>query len=310
MFSYFKSKLKNTIKSLSNIGFGLANKIKSVFSKPIDESVIADLEQVLYESDLGVSTSIEICDLIKNKLKKTGSLSPDEVVEITKDYITNILASSKNKKIEIEKTPHVIMVVGANGSGKTTSIAKLAKFYKDQNKSVVIAAADTFRAAANEQISKWAQKVGVDIVESKHGADPAAVCFDAIEKAKSKNIDIVILDTAGRLHTKTDLMGELEKIKRVCKKQIDLAPHETLLVLDATIGQNAINQAKTFNDFTPITGLLLSKFDGSAKGGIIVAIKKSLDLDVLYVGIGETPQDFLLFNTDDFINALFAKKTT
>lgn len=202
-------------------------------------------------------------------------------------------------------SPHVILIEGVNGNGKTTSVAKLGKFYKDQGKKVLVAAADTFRAAAIEQLELWSQKIGLEIVKGTPKSDPASVVFDAIQAAKSRQCEIVIVDTAGRLHTKTDLMRELEKIHRVTSKALPGAPHETLLVLDATIGQNGVDQAKIFHQFTPLTGLILTKLDGTAKGGTAIAIQRQLKIPIRYIGVGEGIDDLKPFQADDFVRSLF-----
>jgi fused signal recognition particle receptor len=311
MFSFFKSKAKKISGFFSNISKNIGSKILDVFSKGIDESTISSYEKILYESDLGVETIDFLTTKIKEELKTKKNLSADEIIDFTKENILTILDENPLKESKIDKKPYIIMVVGANGSGKTTSIAKLAKMYMDQGKTVMLAACDTFRAAAVEQLDKWATKLNCDIVKSQKSQDPASVAFDAITSAKAKNIDIVIIDTAGRLHTKTDLMHELEKIKRITNRfdEDKNSPHETILVIDANIGQNAINLATTFNEFTPISSLFLSKIDSTAKGGIIVALKKKLGLNVKYLGVGEDFSDLLEFNTKDFVNAMFLQDT-
>ena len=304
MFSYIKSKIKN-FKKIFN--FSLGKKLKELFSKKIDENLFLELEQLLYESDLGVNTSQEICEKVKIFLKKEKDPKAEDIIKFIEEEILKILKNRKKEPLVLTK-PHIILIVGANGSGKTTSIAKLANLYKKEGKKVLIAAADTFRAAAVDQIEKWAKELNVDIVKSKQGSDPASVVFDALTAASARNSDLVIIDTAGRLHTKTDLMHELAKIKKVISKFDETAPHETLLTLDATIGQNAIEQAKKFNDFTKISSIILSKLDGTSKGGIIIAIKKRLDIDVKYIGNGEGFENILLFDETEFVKNLFKTK--
>ena len=304
MFNFFKSKIKNVTSKILKLKSNLGIKIKALFSKKIDDSSLDDLEKILYEADLGVVTITEIIRKIENILKKNKEITPEEIIKSIKEDLLQILNENKSFDKDIEFTPYVILVVGVNGSGKTTSIAKLAKLYKDEGKKVLIAAADTFRAAAAAQLSSWADKIGVDIVKSQEGADPASVAFDALSAAKSRKSDIVLIDTAGRLQNKSELMQELEKINRVCQKQIENAPHKIYLTLDATTGQNALDQAKIFNQSTPINGIILSKLDGSAKGGIVIAIKKELDIPVIWVGIGEKIDDIIQFNAENFIEEL------
>jgi fused signal recognition particle receptor len=224
-----------------------------------------------------------------------------------KEELMNVFPKIIDAKISTA-SPHVILIVGVNGSGKTTSIAKLAHYYRAEGKSVLIAAGDTFRAAAIEQLETWGQRVGVPVIKSKPNGDPSAVAFDAIASAKAKSIDIVLIDTAGRLQTKTDLMQELAKVRRVCQKQIPDAPHETLLILDATVGQNALDAARVFHQFTPITGIVLTKLDGSAKGGIAVAIQKELKIPIRWIGLGEKESDLAFFDVEHYINALLGLK--
>ena len=305
MFKFFKSKLKGISTKFINLQFSIGSKIKALFSKDINESSLIELEKLLYEADLGVDTAVELVDKIKEEIKKIKDISSDEIINIIKKDLLNILKSTQEKDKTVY-SPLVIMLVGVNGSGKTTSIAKLANLYKQEGKKVLIAAADTFRSAAVEQLTTWAEKLGVDIIKSKIGADAAAVAFDALLAAKARNVDVVLIDTAGRLQTKTSLMHELEKIKRICQKQIEKAPHKTYLTLDATTGQNAIDQAEIFNKFTPIDGIILSKLDGSAKGGIVVAIKKQLNIDVIWAGTGENLSDLNAFDPDVFVEELLA----
>lgn len=306
MFKFFKSKLKKLSSRLSSIGFSIGNKIKNIFSKNKTDDALEELEKLLYESDLGVKAALELTEKVKEYIKENKNISSEDIINKLKEEICLILNDQNTKEEEFKTTPHVIMVVGTNGSGKTTSIAKLAKHYQDLGKSVLIIAADTYRVAAVEQLNLWANKLNINIVKSQKGSDPSAVVYDGISSAIAKNIDVVLIDTAGRLHTKTDLMQELEKIKRVSSKLLPTAPHETFLVIDATTGQNALDQAKIFNSFTPITNIILTKLDGSAKGGIVIAIYKELGLKVKWIGLGEAADDLISFDSKSFVDALLS----
>ena len=311
MFNFFKSKIKKFSHKVLKLKSNLGISIKSLFSKKIDAATLSDLEKIFYEADLGVTASVELVERVETYLKKNKDLSPDEILRMIKEDLLRTLGTEleeEKEEKEEQAPPSVILIVGVNGSGKTTSIAKLANLYKNMGKSVLIVAADTFRAAAVEQLSSWAEKASVDIVKSKQNADPAAVVYDALSAAKARKSDIVLIDTAGRLQNKSELMQELEKIKRVCSKQIDNAPHTIYLTLDATTGQNAIDQARIFNQFTPISGIILSKMDGSAKGGIIIAIKKELNIPVIWVGVGEKIGDIIPFDAKDFVDELLSSK--
>jgi fused signal recognition particle receptor len=282
----------------------LGNKIRSLFSSKVDEEALDRLEELFYQADLGSQTSLELTEKVRTLYKKKPNLTTDDILaEIKKDLLAEIVPPAH---LPDEKKPHVVMIVGVNGNGKTTSVAKLAYFYQRLGKKVLIAAADTFRAAAIDQLETWASRIGVELVKGKHGSDPAAVVFDAIEAAKHRDVDIVIVDTAGRLHTKTDLMKELEKIYRVSGKALPGAPHETLLILDATIGQNGIEQAMIFHRFTPLSGLILTKMDGTAKGGSAIAIQKKLRLPITYIGTGETLDALEPFNPKAYLDTLFS----
>ncbi|HSW72578.1 MAG TPA: signal recognition particle-docking protein FtsY [Chlamydiales bacterium] len=299
MFKTIASKFK---KIFTSFRFSLGSKIKELFKRK-KELDFSELEQLFFEADLGAAFSMELVEKLKIESKNHKEWPVSDILAFLKKELLTILGPAPTPTT-LTHHPHVIMIVGVNGSGKTTSVAKLARYYKDQGKKVMLAACDTFRAAALEQLEIWAKKTGVELVRSQSKSDPSAVAFDAIQSAKAKNIDVVILDTAGRLHTKTDLMHELEKIKRVSQKQEPTAPHETLLVLDATTGQNALEQAEIFHQFTPITGIILTKLDGTAKGGIAVSIKKQKNLPILWVGLGEKEEDFAPFDPEAFVDAL------
>ncbi len=282
----------------------LGDKIKKILSKSIDENTLEELEQALYSSDLGSQMSTLLVKDIQERFRKNPKVSPEEILEYIKETLKKNL-HEKNPAINLSSSPTVILIIGVNGNGKTTSIAKLAYLYKKQGKKVVIAAADTFRAAAIDQLQIWADQIGVEIVKAQIGSDPAAVAFDGLSAAIARKADLLLIDTAGRLQTKTDLMHELEKVGRVLKKLQNSAPHETLLVVDATVGQNAIEQARIFNEHTPLTGLILTKMDGTAKGGIVVPIQQELNIPIKFVGVGESLEDLKPFNADLFVDELF-----
>ncbi len=305
VFNFLKfgyNKVKNV---LASTGSYLGNKIRALFTGKMSDEILEELEKTFYEADLGVETAAELTQKVKDLYLKNPSMTGDDYLVEIRHEIVRILKSPAQALEVSTVPPRIIMVVGVNGNGKTTSVAKLAKRYQGENAKVLVAAADTFRAAAIEQLSLWANRYGIDIVKGAPNSDPAAVAFDAVSAGKARNVDVVIIDTAGRLHTKLPLMQELEKIKRSCRRFIPEAPHETLLVLDATTGQNAIEQAKTFNRFTPITGLILTKLDGSAKGGVIVNIHRQLGIPVKYIGIGEGIDDLVVFDPEAYVQALF-----
>jgi fused signal recognition particle receptor len=301
MFSFFKSKIKSITNFIKK--FSIGKKIKALFSQEINDKLFDEFEKLLYESDLGIKISSDLTLKLKDIFKKNNNLKIDEIIKIIKNELLKDTIPFQEAPL---KNPHIIMIVGVNGSGKTTSIAKLAKFYKDMGKKVLLIAADTYRAAAIEQLEIWANKIDVDIVKSKQGLDPASVIFDGLNAAKSRDVDVVIIDTAGRLHTKTNLMQELEKIKRVTKKIIEDAPHETILVVDATTGQNAVSQAKTFNEYTPLSSIFLTKLDGSAKGGIVIAIQNEIKVPIKWIGIGEKIEDIEPFDINKFLDDLLS----
>jgi fused signal recognition particle receptor len=288
--------IKKIFSPFSKIKSQLGSKIRSLFSRGVDASTLEHLEQILYEADLGAKVATDLAEKIRRQKPETENIIP-----FIKSELLKIFPSVTPIKLH---SPHIILIVGVNGSGKTTSIAKLAQFYSKQGKKVLIAAGDTFRAAAVEQLETWSKRIGVDIVKSQSHSDPAAVAFDALSAARARNSDIVLIDTAGRLQNKTDLMHELAKLRRVCQKQIPDSPHETLLVIDGTVGQNALDQARIFHEFTPLTGIILTKLDGSAKGGIAVSIQKELNLPILWVGMGEAENDLIPFDANAYLDAL------
>lgn len=287
---------------------GLVDKISELVTgyKELDEEFYEELEEILIQADIGVQATMEMVENLREKAKEAKADTPEKVKEILKEEMANILGSDSPKLNLPEPGPAVIMVVGVNGVGKTTTIGKLAYRLKQEGKRVLLVAGDTFRAAAIEQLEIWANRVGVDLVKHQEGADPAAVAYDGIQAAKSRKIDVVLLDTAGRLHNKTNLMEEVRKIHRVFDREIPGAPHEVLLVLDATTGQNAVAQAKIFKEATGVTSIALTKLDGTAKGGVVVAICSQLDIPVKLVGIGEKIDDLRDFNPREFVEALFS----
>lgn len=272
--------------------------------KAVDESLLEEFEEILILADAGPQAAASITNSLREKVKQGRMLNDNDLKSALKEEIRKMLKESSRIMCAGEK-PYVILTVGVNGVGKTTTIGKLARRFTDQGFTVTLAAGDTFRAAAIEQLEIWAERAGAQIVKHRSGADPAAVAYDAIASAKAKNIDIVIIDTAGRLHTKSNLMDELKKIKRVVTREIPSAPHEVLLVVDATSGQNVINQAKIFNDAVGVTGIALTKLDGTAKGGIIMAINKELHIPVKLIGVGEAVEDLQDFDPAAFVDALF-----
>ncbi len=295
-------KLREGLKKTKDGFVSKVEQLLNSFTK-IDEDFFDELEETLILSDIGAETSMEICDKLRAEVKRTGTTEPTEVKQMLKSIIAEML--SGGSELNISTKPSVIMVIGVNGAGKTTTIGKMAANFKNSGKKVIVAAADTFRAAAIDQLNDWTERAGVDIVKHSEGADPAAVVFDAISAAKARGADIVLCDTAGRLHNKKNLMEELKKIARVIARELPEASVETLLVLDATTGQNAVNQAKLFNESADITGIVLTKLDGTAKGGIIIPIKNELGLSVKLVGVGEKIDDLQPFSPEDYVEALF-----
>ncbi|ROL62443.1 signal recognition particle-docking protein FtsY [Bacteroidetes/Chlorobi group bacterium ChocPot_Mid] len=326
LFDKFKEKVSQAMQSTGDaLGFtklkqGL-EKTRSSFlhnlqgilgiGRKIDETLIQEIEDLLISADVGVQTSDLIIDSLRKRVKEEGHENADDVFNMLKEEIHGMLLKSPSASndadysIDENNKPHTIMVIGVNGVGKTTTIGKLAYNYKNAGKQVLIGAADTFRAAANEQLEVWAERAGVPIVQQAPGADPAAVAFDTLKSAQAKGFDVVIIDTAGRLHNKSNLMAELSKINRVMKKLKDSAPDDVYLVLDATTGQNALQQAKEFLKVADITGIVLTKLDGTAKGGIVLAIANELKIPVRYIGVGEKIDNLQVFDPDYFVEALF-----
>ena len=291
---------------------GLLNKIgKSIAGKnTVDAETLDNLEDALISSDVGVKTTIEIIDRIEARVARDKFVTQSELQQMLREEIADLLKENRPEQpaefdADFTHKPHVVMVVGVNGVGKTTTIGKLAHLYKNAGKQVVLGAADTFRAAAVDQLTIWSERAGVPIVQQGQNADPAAVAYDTVAAAKSRGADVALVDTAGRLHNKKSLMEELGKIKRVMGKVTDGAPHEILLVLDASTGQNAMQQAKAFTEVVDVTGLVLTKLDGTAKGGIVIGISNELSVPVKYIGVGEKIEDLQIFDRVTFVNALF-----
>ena len=316
LFDFFSRSKKETLDS------GLEKTKQSFFSKiaraivgksKVDEEVLDNLEEILISSDVGVETTLKIIDRIQARVSRDKVLGTDELNHVLRDEIAALLEennSNQNGQLEInapaDGNPYVIMVVGVNGVGKTTTIGKLAYQFKKAGKKVVLGAGDTFRAAAVDQLIIWSKRVDVPIVQQGMGADPASVAFDTLQSAKSQNADVVIIDTAGRLHNKVNLMNELSKIKRVMEKVVPNAPHEILLVLDGSTGQNAFEQAKQFSQATDINALAVTKLDGTAKGGVVIGISDQMKIPVKYIGVGEKMEDLQLFDKKAFVDSLFS----
>jgi len=287
----------------------LSQRIEEVVSigKEIDRSTLDDLEATLIGADLGNTTTREVLGKLREKADRKQIKNVDELKRLLKEELLAILNLANTGPVQkVDGTPEVILVVGVNGTGKTTTIGKLSQVFRSQGKTVLLCAADTFRAAAIEQLEIWGQRTGTEVIRTKAGGDPAAVLYDALQAASARHSDYVIVDTAGRLHTKTNLMAELDKMRRTAQRIIPGAPHETLLVMDATTGQNGLQQARQFTEAAGVTGIVLTKLDGTAKGGVVVAISRELGLPVRYVGVGEKAGDLLPFNAKDFVESLFA----
>jgi fused signal recognition particle receptor len=299
---------------LSKTRESLVGKLRSVLfmGRKIDAQLLSEIEEILITSDVGVTTTEKIIERLKVRVRTDNIQDAGLILDVLKEEIASMVAQSPSAHndatfaIDEAQKPHVIMLIGVNGVGKTTTIGKLAHNYKRAGRSVLIGAADTFRAAANEQLEVWAQRAGVDIVQQQHGADPAAVAYDTLSAAKARGTDVVIIDTAGRLHNKLGLMQELEKIGRVMKKIHPEAPHDVFLALDATTGQNALQQAKEFTKVAPITGIVLTKLDGTAKGGAVLAITDAMQIPVRYIGVGERIDDLQVFDPNAFVEAMFS----
>lgn len=299
--TFFSRLLSGLSKTRSSISGRIGTVLKG--RNRIDDELYDELEEILITSDIGVKSTLRIMDMLRTRITENRIADPSEVEGILKDILKEILKSGA--PAEKLKLPAVITVVGVNGVGKTTSIGKLSKKFKDSGYRVLIAAADTFRAAAIEQICIWGENAGVDVIKQSEGSDPASVVFDAVKAAKSRGADVLICDTAGRLHNKKNLMEELRKMTRVIKREYPESDRKTFLVLDATTGQNAVTQAQEFNEVCPIDGIILTKLDGTAKGGIVIAIKEELGIPVRYVGIGEGSDDLQDFDPESFVDALF-----
>lgn len=315
-FNFFSRTKKDTLdKGLEKTKDSVLKKISRaiVGKSKVDDEVLDNLEEVLITSDVGVETTLKIIRRIEERVSRDKYMNTNELNNILKEEIANLLNENNTTDVadfsSLAKShkPYVIMVVGVNGVGKTTTIGKLAYHFKKAGKKVYLGAADTFRAAAIDQLVIWSQRVGVEIVKQTMGADPASVAFDTLNSAVSNNADVVIIDTAGRLHNKVNLMNELSKIKKVMQKVVPEAPHEVLLILDGSTGQNAFEQAKQFTLATDVTAMALTKLDGTAKGGVVIGISDQFKIPVRYIGVGESMDDLLLFNKTDFVNSLFTE---
>ena len=310
----FIEKFKEAVASTRE---NLADRIDSVIGvrREIDATVLDELEEVLIGADIGAQTSLGIIEKARQQVNRKQLSDVDELKRLIKSELREILDTAERNRqrgtvaseteVPLEIRPYIIMVVGVNGVGKTTTIGKLAHRIKSEGNEVLICAADTFRAAANDQLAIWAERSGVPLVQQKPGTDPSAVLFDSINAAKARNADVLIIDTAGRLHTKTNLMQELEKMRRIAGREVTGAPHEVLLIMDAVTGQNGLEQARQFTKAVPVTGLVLTKLDGTAKGGIVIAIAKELGIPIRYVGVGEQMNDLIEFSPEAYINGLF-----
>ena len=311
----FKKEEKESLdKGLEKSSQGFFDKIsRAVIGKSkVDDEVLDELEEVLIASDVGVNTTVKIIERIEARVERDKYVNTSELDKILREEISALLLENphfQTKNIDETKKPYVIMVVGVNGVGKTTTIGKLANQFKSQGLNVVLGAADTFRAAAVDQLVIWSERVGVPIIKQNMGSDPASVAFDTVQSAVAQNADVVIIDTAGRLHNKINLMNELSKIKRVMQKVLPEAPHEVLLVLDGSTGQNAFEQAKQFTAATEVTALAVTKLDGTAKGGVVIGISDQFQIPVKYIGVGEKMEDLQLFNGEEFVDSFFKKRS-
>ncbi len=298
----FLDKLKNGLLKTKNAIFGQVDNILKAFVK-VDEDMLDELEELLITADVGVGATEDIIEELRERIKDGRLKEKEDVISALKEVLGGMIG--EGAPLKLDSKPSVILVIGVNGAGKTTSIGKITNILKSQGKKVVVAAADTFRAAAIDQLAVWCERSGVELVKQNEGSDPAAVVFDAANYAKNKGADVLVVDTAGRLHNKKNLMNELEKINRVIDRELPGVCRENLLVLDATTGQNAILQAKEFKNAAEITGLVLNKLDGTAKGGIVISIKRELDIPVKFIGVGEKIDDMKEFDCDEFVTALF-----
>jgi len=300
-------------KAIEKTRDSMNTRLDAVFDsrKKIDDAFFDELEEMLISTDIGVATTFEVIENVRKGVSRQEIRDLEALKRALKKELLDILEQAGSRGVGSETdapataTPYVLMVVGVNGVGKTTTIGKLAQRIKQENNNVMICAADTFRAAASEQLEIWSERAGVPLIQQKQGTDPAAVLFDALKSAKSRSVDVLIVDTAGRLHNKSNLMAELEKMRRVAGREVDGAPHETLLVIDAVTGQNGLEQARQFMKVADVTGIVLTKLDGTAKGGIAVAIARELDLPIRYVGIGEKADDLMVFNAENYVASLF-----
>lgn len=300
----FFNKIKEGLKKTRDAVIGQIDSMLKSFTK-IDDELFEELEELLVMGDVGVPTAEKICEELKKRVKKEGIKNPNEIYRLLEETVSDMLRGGE--ELDLSTTPSIILVIGVNGVGKTTTIGKLANHLTKQGKKVILAAGDTFRAAAIEQLEIWADRSHCEIIKQNEGSDPAAVIYDAISAAKARHADVIICDTAGRLHNKKPLMDELAKINRIIDRELPDASKEKLLVLDATTGQNAVNQAEQFSLATGITGIVLTKLDGTAKGGVVLAIKEGLGIPVKYIGVGEQIDDLQPFDAEDFARALFAQ---
>ncbi|HOL72767.1 MAG TPA: signal recognition particle-docking protein FtsY [Bryobacteraceae bacterium] len=286
---------------------GLVSQLETVLAgrKEIDAELLEELEYTLISADIGVRTTTEVLEIIRQRVDRKLVGDAGELRQLIQNHLIEVLQATERPLPRVTTPPAVVMVVGVNGTGKTTTIGKLARLYREEGRSVLLCAADTFRAAAIEQLEIWGQRTSTEVIRQKPGADPSAVLFDAIQAGKSRKIDYVIADTAGRLHTKSNLMAELEKMRRTASRLIPGAPHEVLLVMDATTGQNGLEQARRFTETSGVTGIVLTKLDGTAKGGVVIPIARELNLPIRYVGVGEKPEDLLPFEPEKFVASLF-----
>lgn len=299
------SRLKS---GLSKTRSGFISKVTNLFSSygKIDDDLFEELEEILIQADVGVKTTMDLIEELEERVEEDNIKEPEELNNIFKEELSNLL-KAKDDSLDLKDGLNIIMVVGVNGAGKTTTIAKIAQRYKDQNKNILLAAGDTFRAAAIDQLQVWGDRIGVNVIAQQEGSDAAAVAYDAVQAAKARNSDLLIVDTAGRLHTQKNLMEELKKVRRVIERESEGANVEVLLVLDATTGQNAMNQAKLFNEAVAVDGIALTKLDGTAKGGIVIAIKNELGIAIKLIGVGEAAADLQDFEPAKFVDALFSE---